>query len=94
MTQQPLFKLHAQPQLLTNRQAVGLSFLRDAGHDGLRPQELGELMFGQPSRYAKSTGLDLLKALKKKGHARQTRGGIYIALELAPEPLGDLPEGY
>lgn len=71
------------PRPLTNLQAEALQHLQAAGRDGLSPLALGKLM-GSAPLYQHSSGIGLLKALKKKGHARLTRGGIYVALELPP----------
>lgn len=90
MTQQALFKLAANPEPLTDRQTVALAFLQAAGSPGLNGYQLGQLMHGHADcRFCKSAGRELLGALKKKGHARQTKGGIFIALELPAEPTTD-----
>lgn len=83
----------SEPKPLTDRQAEALTHLQAAGRDGLTGAKLGRLMGAAPL-YCHSTGLELLRALKKKHHARQTTGGIYIALELPrqPSPLdGPIP---
>jgi hypothetical protein len=84
-----LFPVPAVPQPLTDRQEMALSFLKEAGRDGLTGEELGRLVLGGPNRYAKSTGLELLKALKKKGHARETKGKVFVALDLPEQHTTD-----
>jgi hypothetical protein len=89
--QQTLFKVPAQPQEPSEKQAIALTYLQNAGAEGLDGQRLGRLMHQHDGcRFCKSAGLDLLRALKKKGHARQTRGGIFVALDLpSQQPTTD-----
>lgn len=84
-TQLALVDVAAAPRPLTDRQTQALEHLQAAGRDGLTGVQLGRLMGAAPL-YTHSTGLELARALKKKGHARQTTGGVYIALQLAPPP--------
>lgn len=92
MTQQPLFKPPTpEPQKLTDRQAAALTFLQDAGSQGLHGRDLGRLIHGHPEgcRFCQSAGMELLGALKKKGHARETKGKVFVAIQLPSEPITD-----
>ena len=77
------------PRPLTDRQATALEHLQAAGHAGLTGAGLGKLIHSHDwCVNCHRDGLPLLKALKKKGWARQTTGSVYIALEL-PTPKRD-----
>lgn len=80
------------PPKLTDRQARALGILRAAGPDGMTGEDLGT-EFGASFRWAKSTGLELARALKRKGYVRQARGGIYVALDAEPAKAQDVPSG-
>ncbi|HEX4521061.1 MAG TPA: hypothetical protein VH063_15880 [Gaiellaceae bacterium] len=75
----------AIPRSLTDHQAEAFEHVREAGHDGIRADELGRLI-GSAPLHCRQNGLSLLQALKKKGWVRQTKGGVYVAIEL---PTGD-----
>lgn len=68
---------------LTDRQERALELLREAGPAGRTGEELGTA-FGAHSMWAKKTGLELARALKKKGLVRQLRGGYYAAVDADP----------
>ena len=84
--QRPLFAL--PPATLTDRQAQALEHLQNAGADGLTGADLGRLM-GSGPHYAKTVGLELLRVLKKKGHARSRRAGVWVAVRLPVEATAD-----
>lgn len=79
------------PDPLTNRQAEALDHLKTAGPDGLTSDQLGELI-GAPPLHRRSTGHNLLRALKKKRHATERRGGVFVAVD-APtgDDFGEIP---
>lgn len=85
------------PLPLTPNQQDALEHLQRAGADGLTGTALGQVIHRheRPCLHCHQTGLSLLQALKKKHHARQTRGGIYIALQIDPtssaDTFGDIP---
>jgi hypothetical protein len=80
VNQRTLVDVPATPKLRP-RQAYALELLRDAGTDGLQPVILGALMhdwagrhpIGRPCDFCASTGNELLRALRRKGVARQRR---------------------
>lgn len=90
---------------LTDRQQRALAYVRAAGHDGIRPYDLGlHMLHDKPPRYqttyAKAAGLDLLRALKRKQLVRlrrsgTSRGGIWVAVDATTDPTYDtsLPPG-
>lgn len=93
--QESLFDMATAPRALTDRQATALEHLKDAGRDGLGGTELGKLMHGHTGcRFCKSTGLELLRALKAKGHARQGRGGAWFAVDLQADPTTEMDIPY
>jgi hypothetical protein len=91
---------------LKDRQQMALAILRDAGAAGLQPVQLGALMHDSwsgrhpasaPCDFCASTGNELLRALRRKGVARQRRVDgrtFWQATGLPAEPMGDLPEGF
>lgn len=87
----------AQPKELTDLQHQALEHVRQAGHDGIRPAELGAAM-GSGPMYARSNGTQLLHALKKKGWVEQRRMGgqmVFVAID-APtgDDFGEFPKGF
>lgn len=84
MTEQ-LAIVPAEPRPLTERQVRALEHVQSAGADGLSGVDLGRVM-GASEMFAKSTGLGLLRALKKKGYVRQMRGGLWRAVDLHDQP--------
>ena len=80
VNQRTLVDVPATPKL-TPKQAKALEFLRDAGQDGVTPDELGALMHAwglshpadERCQFCRSRGSELLRALRKKGVARQRR---------------------
>lgn len=83
-------ELLPQAPTLTPRQTEALAFLRSCGTDGCTGYELGVAMGVRPD-YAKSNGLQWLRALKRKGMARQLKGGIWRAVDAKDD--GKLPPG-
>lgn len=81
-------ELIAQEPRLTTRQAEALAHLQAAGHEGITGAELGQAMGVRPD-YAKSNGLQWLKALKTRGLAEQKRGGIWRAIGAVDNTLAN-----
>lgn len=65
---------------LTGRQQAALACVKAAGLDGVTAYDVGKAL-GAPDAFARSTGRDLLKALKRAGHVRQRRGGVWQAVD-------------
>lgn len=82
-----------QPPKLTGRQADALQHLKAAGPEGITGSELGRAL-GVSEQWAKSNGLQVLKALKAKGLVEQKRGGIWRAIgATTPADDGVMPRG-
>lgn len=95
MNQRTLIDVPVTPKL-TERQSFALAFLRGTGTTGLKPGTLGRLIHiragrhgdDRPCDWCASTGLELLRALRAKGVARQrlVEGRmVWQATELPPE---------
>lgn len=67
-------------QRLTDRQERALTYIQETGTQGARPHAIG-LAVGATETWAKTTGLEIARALKKKGYVRQKRGHIFIAID-------------
>lgn len=97
MTQQPLTPDLAK---LTPRQKLALDAIRYAGWDGISSYDLG-CALGGSTHWAATAGVEVGKALRRKGLVQQRRRGermvwtVAGALERpgAPHP-GELPEGF
>jgi len=87
-----LFTPPAQlPEPLTERQTEALDHLKTAGREGLTSDQLGELI-GAPPLHRRSTGHNLLRTLKKKRHATERRGGVFVAVDApAGDDFGEIP---
>lgn len=72
---------------LTDRQTRALEIVQAAGVDGLTAFELG--IHFTSEQYARGTGLQLARALKKRGLVRQRRGGVYVAVNARPAGMTD-----
>lgn len=88
------------PGPLTDKQARALEIVKAAGTEGVTGAQLGFRYHGHathPCDFCQTTGLSYLRALKKKHHVRQTKGGVFIAIDL-PDPKahlqGSFPEGF
>lgn len=97
----PLTLVDVRPEpKLTGRQAFALGVLRDAGADGLTPVVLGAALHdwsgthpsGRVCEWCHSAGSDVLRALRKKGLARQRRPrglpSYWQATDLPVEAIG------
>jgi hypothetical protein len=92
---------------LTPRQQAVLDALQRAGQDGLLPAEAGAIVHmaqgrhgpGLGCRWCPTAGLEILRALRKRGLARQRgRPRVWVAVGVpTPDPPGmssELPEGF
>lgn len=68
---------------LSERQQEAVQHLQHAGPDGITAAELGHLLYPRTDD-AKSWALSVLRALKKKGLVRQTRGGVWRHVDADP----------
>jgi hypothetical protein len=78
------------PPKLTERQARALAFIQACGTDGATATETGRHL-GATEMWAKSSGLEVSRALKKKGLVRQRKGGIWVATNPTSD-TGNIPE--
>lgn len=98
MTEQ--LQLIPKEEKLTDRQEYALKVLRSAGHEGLQATELGAELCARNGRHDagdrclddRRNGLGVLRALRKKGHAKSRRNGTWYATSGVEEP--DQPARY
>jgi hypothetical protein len=103
MTEQ-LALIETPPPPLTPRQQHVADALHQAGHDGLTAAQAGAYVHAQQGRHAEdrpcdwctTAGNEILKALRKRGLARQRgRPRIWVAVDAKPDAaFGELPKGF
>lgn len=94
--QKPLFQPPPATGNLTARQSFALRYLERHRQDGVKADELGAALHarrgrhpeGERCRFCSNEGQDVLRALRRKGLARQRRGIGWVALS-APGPADD-----